>query len=438
MNLGKRILAMAAASATVALALTGCASNGVSGPTDITVWAMCSEVGEIAAIKEQVDAFNKEYKGTITATLECKSDMGTTLKTTKAANLPEVFEFDGETLAALAYAGKVAKLNGVIKQDVLDNELVSIQAEGTYRDGNTYSVSQYDSGLALYGNRAMLEEAGISDIPTTWDAAWTADQFGEVLAKLAAVNPEGKALDIKENYGLPNGWPGYAFTPIVNSAGYPLIGSDGKAEGSLDAPAVVAAIEQFMSWKQYVDPSADDKAFTEKRVGLSWVGHWMYPAHKAALGSDLVVIPLPDFGMGTKSGQGSHSWAMGSKASGDKQKAAVLFLEFIMQDKYVLGVAKQNGAVPATTSALAQNELYQPGGDLELYGQQLAASCGSGEITKDCVTVPRTISPAWPVINTKFSEAFAAIYGGADAQTELTKAAKAIDQDSADNNGYQD
>jgi multiple sugar transport system substrate-binding protein len=58
-------------------------------------------------------------------------------------------------------------------------------------------------------------------------------------------------------------------------------------------------------------------------------------------------------------------------------------------------------------------------------------------MTPDCVDVPRTISPAWPVINDAFSKAFWNIYNGADAQAELDAAAKAIDQDYADNNGYQ-
>jgi multiple sugar transport system substrate-binding protein len=73
---------------------------------------------------------------------------------------------------------------------------------------------------------------------------------------------------------------------------------------------------------------------------------------------------------------------------------------------------------------------------LALYAQQLAKSCGSANPTADCVTVPRTISPAWPFINTTFSQAVQSIWDGADPQEALTKAAKAIDQDYADNNGY--
>jgi multiple sugar transport system substrate-binding protein len=396
------------------------------------VWAQEGQEGEVQAAKDEVAAFNAANPNIqAELTLIPQATYGQTLASTYVDALPDVYEFDGETVGALVYAGKVAPLEGLVDQSVFDNELPSLVAEGTV-DGKIYSVSQYDSGLALYGNKAMLEAAGITDIPTTVDQAWTAEEFQTVLEKLAKVGKDGKAIDLKEQYA--GTWPGYAFTPVVNSAGFPLI-KDGKAEGSLNSPEVAAALSQIASWRQYVDPNADDKAFTDKRVGLAWVGHWAYGANKEALGEDLVVIPLPDWGNGTKSGQGSHSWGIGANAA--NKEAGGKFLDFIMQDQWVDQITKANGAVPANKAVLAASELYGPGGDLELYGQQLALTCGSADPTPECVTVPRTISAAWPVINQKFSDAFWAIYGGGDAQAELDKAAKAIDQDAADNNNYQ-
>ena len=401
--------------------------------TEITVWAMQGQDGEVKAAKEEVAAFNA-VNDDIHVTLKFIADMGATLKATAVADLPEAFEFDGETLGYQVYNKKLLKLNGVISAATLKNELVSIQSEGTASDGNTYSVSQFDSGLTLWGNKAMLKAAGVT-YPTTWDKAWTADQFTKVLAKLAAKSPTKKAIDMKENYGIGGGWAGYAFTPIINSSGTQLVGKNGKAVGSLDTKAAAKAMATWASWKKYSDPSADDAAFTKKRVALAWVGHWATPGIKTALGKDAVLIPLPDFGQGTKSGQGSHSWAIGA-ATTTKKAAAAKFLEYIMTDKWINNLTAQNGAVPGTKTALANNKDYAKGGLLALYGEQLAVSCGGAVPTKKCVTVPRTISPAWPVINSTFSKAAQAIWDGGNAQAELTKAAKAIDQDNADNNGY--
>jgi len=429
----KKSTTLLALAASAAIAVTGLVGVPAQAATvNINVWAMQGQTGEVNAAKQEVAAFNAAGKG-VHVTLKFIPDMDTSLKTTSAANLPDAFEFNGETQGAMVYNSKLAKLDSLLPASFFSNELTSIQAENKNPDGHIYAVSQYDSGLSLWGNKAMLKAAGVTDVPTTWKNAWTADRFTAVLAALAAKAPGGKAIDMKENYGIGGGWAGYAFTPIVNSAGYPLV-SNGKAVGSMDSAKVAAAFKIFASWKKYSDPSADDSAFTAKRVGLAWVGHWATPAIKGALGADAVLIPLPNFGMGSKSGQGSHSWGISPKSK--NAAAAAKFLQFITQDAWINNLTNQNGAVPATKSALAASADYATGGLLELYKSQLSASCGSGKITTSCVTVPRTISPAWPVINTTFSKAVQNIWDGADPQTELTKAAKAIDQDYADNNGY--
>ncbi len=84
----------------------------------------------------------------------------------------------------------------------------------------------------------------------------------------------------------------------------------------------------------------------------------------------------------------------------------------------------------------ATSALYKPGGPLELFSEQLAKTCGTNPPTESCVATPRPITPAYPVISKQFSQAFLNAYQGADAQAEFDKAAKAIDQDYEDNNGY--
>jgi multiple sugar transport system substrate-binding protein len=430
----KKTTRVGAVAAAVALAVTTFTVPAHAAVTELTVWAMQGQDGEVKAAKEEVGAFNASQDN-IHVTLQFKASMGDTLKNTNVNGLADVFEFDGETLGALVYDGKLAPLKGLVSASTISRQLTSIKAEGTASDGKTYSVSQFDSGLSLWGNKSMLKAAGVTNYPTTFNKAWTASQFTGVLKTLAAKAKGHKAIDMKENYGIGGGWAGYAFTPIINSAGNELV-KNGKAVGSMNSAKAVAAMKVFASWKKYSDPSTDDSAFTKKRVALAWVGHWATPGIKAALGKDAVLIPLPNFGNGSKSGQGSHSWAIG--ANSDKKAAAATFLNYIMTDKWILNLTEQNGAVPGTKTALAKNKDYAKGGLLELYGQQLAASCGSGAPTAKCVTVPRTISAAWPVINTQFSQAAQTIWDGGNAAAALTKAAKAIDQDYNDNNGYKD
>ena len=130
--------------------------------------------------------------------------------------------------------------------------------------------------------------------------------------------------------------------------------------GNLNAPAVATALTDFATLREYTDANADDLAFQKGRVGLAWVGHWMYNTYAEALGDDLVVIPLPDWGNGTKSGQGSHSWAISSTSK--SAAAAGKFLDWVMADAAIKQVTDSNGAPPGTTSVTASSKLYAPGG----------------------------------------------------------------------------
>jgi multiple sugar transport system substrate-binding protein len=146
-------------------------------------------------------------------------------------------------------------------------------------------------------------------------------------------------------------------------------------------------------------------------------------------------MPLPDFGNGPKTGQGSWGWGIG--AGSQNGAAAGAFLDYLLNDTNVAAMTEANGAPPATETALAKSELYGDGGPLQLFADQLASSCEDDDVTPSCVAVTRPVSAGYPVVTSEFSEALNSIYGGADPASALSGAARAIDQDFSDNNGYQ-
>jgi multiple sugar transport system substrate-binding protein len=105
-----------------------------------------------------------------------------------------------------------------------------------------------------------------------------------------------------------------------------------------------------------------------------------------------VVLPLPNFGQGSRTAQGSWNW--GITRNCPEPKAAMAFLQFLLQPKEVLAMANASGAVPGTKRAIAQSPLYAPGGPLRLFSEQLLAG----------QTVPRPQTPAYPVITSAFQD----------------------------------
>ena len=409
----------------------GGSDGGTAAADEITVWAHQGQESEVDALQQAIDDFNAQGEGTVTLQFVPEADYTSTVTTTSPKDLPDVLEFDGPMMASLVYAGKLAPLGDLVSGETVDNQTESVLAQNTNpADGELYGVSQFDASLGVYGNKALLDAAGV-EYPTSLDDAWTAEEFEAALEKLAATDDDGKVLDIKENYGAE--WPTYGFLPVAWSAGEQIV-VDGAADGHLNSPAVVEAVERFAGWRDLIDPNTDDAAFVDGRVALSWVGHWVYNPYSEALGEDLVVLPLPDFGSGPKSGQGS--WAWGVSPESDNRELAGRFLDFLTSDDAVAAMTDANAAPPATRTVTESSTLYGADGPLAIFAESLARTCGDAAPTTDCVATPRPITPAYPVISQQFSEAFFGAYEGGDAQELLDQAARTIDLDFQDNDGY--
>ncbi|MEN8258482.1 MAG: sugar ABC transporter substrate-binding protein [Thermodesulfobacteriota bacterium] len=412
----------------VLLLVAGCAEEQGEQPgvMKLQAWVHAGQQAERLVLEEQVARFNRRQQGVqLELTLIPERSYNAQIQAAAlAGDLPDLLEFDGPYLANYVWQGHLRPLDDLLPSQLKDDLLPSIITQGTYR-GRLFAVGVFDSGLGLYGRRSQLLATG-ARIPARPDEAWGAEEFSRLLKELAKGDADGAVLDLKFNY--PGEWFTYAFSPIVQSAGGDLLDRrhSGKAAGVLDSSESVGALTQLQSWLAagYVDGNVDDAAFVSGRVALSWAGHWEYRRYKEMVGDDLVALPLPDFGYGSRTGQGS--WCWGITATGDRAKAAGTFLRFLLRPAEVLAMSGANGAVPATHSALAQSELYGPRGPLHLFAEQL-----SGGIS---VTRPRT--PAYPVITSAFQQAFHDIRHGADVRTTLQRAAAIIDEDIADNKGY--
>ncbi|HHM05209.1 MAG TPA: sugar ABC transporter substrate-binding protein [Gammaproteobacteria bacterium] len=432
MNKAGHIVAWATLTLLLAPGLPGCGKSDEPppakgpAPAALTVWAHAGQETERATLQAQVARF-QEARPDLALRLSFLPERTYNAQIQAAAlagELPDVLELDGPYVANYAWQGHIAPLDGLLPATLVADLLPSLQAQGRYA-GRLYAVGVFDSGLGLYGRRSALEEAGLR-LPAGAEEAWSAAEFDAVLAALAARDTDGAVLDLKLNYG--GEWYTYAFSPLLVSAGADLIDRRDyrHARGVLDSPAAVATLRRVQGWLNgaYVDPNVDDAAFTSGRVALSWAGHWEYRRYREAAGADLVVLPLPDFGHGSRTGQGSWAWAVRRDSARAREAAA--FLQFLLRPEEVLAMTAANSAVPGTRTALSRSPRYGEGGPLRLFARQLLAG----------QAVPRPPTPAYPAITSAFQQAFVDIRNGADAAAALGRAAALIDRDIADNRGY--
>lgn len=410
----------------LATALVVASAVPAEAQTVVSTWYHSGRGAEREALAASVKAFNGANKDVRIEVVQLPE--GTYSDQVNAAalagKLPCLLDFDGPNVSNYAWSGRLLALDDfdaikAIKADFMP----TIVKQGTFQ-GKLYSLGQFDSGLAIWGNRKLLQKAG-ARIPKAMNDAWTLAELEDTLKKLKASGVPSP-LDMKFNYGIGE-WITYGFSPIVQSFGGDLIDRKTlKATGVLDGPASVQALTTLQRWVKagYVNPGTKvDTDFVEGRAALSWVGHWVFGDYKKALGDDLVLIPMPRLGARAATGAGSWNWGISTDCK--DPKAAVKALAFLVSKEEVARMTEANGAVPARISVAAASRSFAPGGPLRLYVEQLAE-----------IAVVRPETPAYPVITSAFAEAVGNVVGGADPKAELGKAAQKIDQNIEDNQGY--
>lgn len=396
-------------------------------PAPVTFFFHSGTGGEFDAVTQITENFNSSQSEFVAVPTEIPGENYTDAVNAAAlaGDLPCLLDFDGPTLYSFAWRGYLVPMDDLIPEGFLDDILPSIVEQGTY-NGQLYSLGVFDSGLAIWGNRAYLEEAGVR-IPEGIEDAWTFEEFNEAIEALSALDGV-YALDFKTNYGAGE-WYTYGFSPMLQSFGADLINREDyqTSEGVLNGEEAVTALEWFSGLFENghaLTSPPDDSEFVNGNAALSWVGHWEYPNYLQNLGDDLVLIPMPKFGDAAVTGMGSWNWGITSNC--DNKEGAWAFLEFMLQGEQMQIMTDANGAVPSRISVLEADERYAEGGPLNVYFQQLTGG----------VAVPRPSTPAYPVITAEFARAVDEILKGADVQEALDIAVDAIERDIEENGGY--
>lgn len=398
---------------------------------ELTAWVM-DAAAEKPYFAQLEEAFNAAHaaQGVTLDVVPLPSYNDALQGATVDGSLPDIILVDGPNMASMAWAGTLQPIDNLVDPALLEDMMPAVKAQGVYGPtGELYFLSQYDSSVILWGNKSMLEAAGVR-IPTSVDDAWTAEELRAALEALSKVDGVKWPLDMKLNYGAGE-WMTYGFAPFIQSNGGDLINrTTWTAEGTINGPESVAAITELQDWYKngWIVPASagDNQFYGEKTAALSWVGNWMWPPHSEGLGEDLVFIPAPKFGPeGVKSPNGGWGWSV--PATTTNTADVKVFLDFVMSAEQVAQYADITGFAPSRAAAVPLSAKYGAEGPQSLFIDQ--GNC--------CATV-RPVHPAYPVITLSWSQAMQNILsdGLADVQTKLDAAARAIDTDIEDSAGY--
>ena len=333
------------------VALAACVMSSHAFAGQLTAWVIDGD-SEKPYFTQLEESFNAKYgaEGITLDVVPIPSYNEAIQAATLSGGLPDVIMLDGPNMASVAWAGTIQPIGDLLDPEIIADLLPAIKAQGTYGpEEEFYFVSPYDSGTILWGNKALLEQAGVR-IPTTVEDAWTREEFADALAKLKALPGIEWPLDVKMNYGAGE-WMTYGFSPFAQSNGGDIIDrTTWVADGTINSEANIDTLTTLQNWNKagYIVPASagDNKFYGEKTAALSWVGNWMWPAHREGLGDDLVLIPPPAFGAkGPISANGGWGWAVPTSSTNlDDVK---VFLNYAMSSEQVPAYADTTGYVPS-------------------------------------------------------------------------------------------
>ena len=247
-----RAAAVGAVTMSLALAATACGGGSSTGggsndsPKTLTYWA--SNQGASIAIDKKVlqpelDKFKKQTGITVKLEVVPWSDLlNRILTATTSGQGPDVLNIGNTWSASLQATGaflpwstaNFAKIGG--KDRFVDSALGSTGATGK----DPAAVPLYSMAYALYYNKQIFADAGISQPPATW---------AELVADGKKIQAKGKQVLGAEGANVSENIH-HAFV-FAKQHGADFFTADGKADFTNDG--VVAAV------KQYVDLMATDK-----------------------------------------------------------------------------------------------------------------------------------------------------------------------------------
>jgi multiple sugar transport system substrate-binding protein len=422
-----RSIAQAIALATAASLVTvgcGVADKGAGGGDgELTLWTHnAGNKEELAVVKKIVADYNAsqdEYEVKVQAFPQ-ETYNSAVVSAATANKLPCILDTDAPTVPNWAYAGFLAPLD--LPQELVDKNLDSTL--GIY-DDKLYSIGYYDAALGLFAHEDALDKAGVR-VPTIEDP-WTGEEFDGALAKIKASGEYEYAFDLGTGDSATEWWT-YGYSPFLQSFGGDLIDRESyeTAGGVINGDAAMAWAQWFQGLVEdgYTPAKSSTDAFADFVNGKSaivWSGIWN--STNMSKVKDAVVLPPPDFGNGPKIGGGSWQWAV-SSSCGNKD-AAMDYLEFSLDPKYLAEFATEQNVIPATEEAAALAPGWEKGGTKRFF---LDESAAFAEL--------RPPTPGYPFLTTTFAKAAQDIVAGGDAKKILDQAADDIDADLQANDNY--
>lgn len=355
-----------AAAAVCALLLTGCSADGGgadSGRITLRFQSLAWQQESVDANKELVKEWNTSHPDIRVEYVQGSWDSvhDQLLTSFEGGEAPDIIHDASDDLADFAYGGYLADLRGLLPERLTADIPRQSWESATFGKG-VYGVPFLQEPRVLIANKKILDSSGVR-IPTA-DKPWSWEEFRQVTKTLTEEMGEGK-------YGVawPLKEPVSVTLNLGLSAGGQLFhrGDDGKVT------------IKFTDGDGVVPGTVHDQVNTDKSASRTTLGmggsdtlpgffggkYAMVPlgfsyrqqiVQQAPKGFEWTVLPAPAGPEGPAQGVSPQTLSVAEDTP--HKKEAARFIDFMLQPRNMVRLAKGDWMLPTGSKALADPALH--------------------------------------------------------------------------------
>jgi multiple sugar transport system substrate-binding protein len=370
----RRITAGVAAAAGLVLVLSGCSSNGGSGnaseysapdkdlKASITygLW----DQNQVAAVKENVAAFNEEYPNIeVNVNVTPYAEYWTKLQTQASSDtLPDVFWMNGPNVGLYASNDQLEPIAGAVDAGDIELENYPESLVDLYNVNDTqYGVPKDFDTIGVWTNKALFEQAGV-ELPSE---DWTWDEFQSTAAEIST-----KLAD-QGIYGAAGGMDGQTtYYNTILQAGGTVLDGDKSGYASEESQAGIQFWTDLIASgaspdiQQLTDTTAD-QWFTSGKLAMYWGGSWFRSAFTdTELAANVTALPLP---RGEEQATVIHGVSNVVSAASKNKQAAQAFQVFLASEEAQQQQGDAGAMIPAFTGTQDAFTASMPDANLQIF-----------------------------------------------------------------------
>jgi len=322
-----------------------------AAPTTLTFWNGFSGP-DGAVMKQIVNSFNASQKNyQINMTIIPQTNYGGALTTAIGAHkAPNILVVDDVAMATYASANILTPISqGATTVGLTSDKFFPSLWQGGNYNGTQYAIPMDALPLTFYWNKKVFRANGLNpNTPPTNEATFLAD---------------AQKMTHGGTYGfvVPPDWPEPFLFPtlLAQFGGQEMDVANKKL--LWNSPAGVSALNLLHDWiyKYKISPEKtavdyDISALSSGKAGMIIDGPWQYTALSKALGSDLGVAAVPQWGTRPGVFLGQHYFALYKSTGADPNltKGALTFMKYFEDNSILWAKA---GDLPAYRPTLSSS-----------------------------------------------------------------------------------